>query len=142
MADLPNIVDELEALGQLLVEQFNQYVSINELSFVVDEEGDIPMLRFSYPAYAEYIDQGRRAGSAMPPTTAIQEWATTRGIPNDLNTAFAIAVAIGRDGIPARPFIEMTLDQALDLYEDLIADAAVLDLDSMLEEFIEQNNLD
>lgn len=53
--------------------------------------------------YAAAVEYGRSAGSAMPPTGAVDGWLRRHGI--DPEASFAIRRAIGEQGIPARPFL-------------------------------------
>lgn len=53
---------------------------------------------------AFWIERGRRPGK-QPPIQAVRAWAQERGIP-----AFLVARAIGRRGIPPRPFLEPALE--------------------------------
>lgn len=55
--------------------------------------------------YIVFVESGRRAGSRMPPPTAIAEWCKRKGLPTDNNTVFAICKAIARDGIAPRPIM-------------------------------------
>jgi hypothetical protein len=54
-------------------------------------------------AYALPVDQGRKAGSKMPPQGALLPWMTAHGIP--ASAEFAVRKKIARDGIPAHPFV-------------------------------------
>lgn len=51
---------------------------------------------------AAVMEHGRRAGARMPPVDAILEWMPYRGMEPNRSHAFAIAVNIGRYGLPAR----------------------------------------
>lgn len=69
--------------------------------------------------YALPVHNGRRAGARQPPSDAIQEWATRKGIITGADTpvqarskAFLIARAIGRRGIRAKPFLVEALPAA------------------------------
>jgi len=49
--------------------------------------------------YFVYVDQGRKAGSKMPPLEPIKQWCRDKGIPE--SAAFPIAKKIAEEGIPA-----------------------------------------
>jgi hypothetical protein len=53
--------------------------------------------------HARPVEFGRRAGARMPPVSAIESWVTAHGMPAE--AAFVVARAIGRRGIPPRPFL-------------------------------------
>lgn len=59
--------------------------------------------------YARPVNFGRRAGAAMPPVAAITPWVTSHGMPAE--AAFPVARAIGRRGIPAKPFLTGTFER-------------------------------
>jgi hypothetical protein len=52
--------------------------------------------------YAAAVEKGRRPGAPPPPTKPIEAWARRKGIDAP---AYVLARAIGRKGIPARPFL-------------------------------------
>ena len=53
--------------------------------------------------YAAAVEYGRSAGSAMPPTGALDGWLRRKGI--DPNASFAVRRSIGEQGVPPRPFM-------------------------------------
>ncbi len=57
--------------------------------------------------YAPPVEIGRRAGAAMPPAGALLGWMGRHGIP--ASAEFVVRRAIGRRGIPARPFLRRAL---------------------------------
>lgn len=58
--------------------------------------------------YAEPVERGRAPGSAAPPTTAISSWvASTLGAGV---SAYVIARAIGRKGIPPKEMLKKAFD--------------------------------
>ena len=133
MSEFNNLNEELLALGELIREQFGTLgrVSTDMVDISITEDSN---LRIEYPEYFQFVDSGRRRGSRMPPTSSLREWARQRSIPTDESTLFAIARSISQDGIPPRPFLEMTFEQALDLYEDLLEGAVALDIEQIIDE--------
>jgi hypothetical protein len=60
-------------------------------------------------SYLRFVHSGRRPGARMPPPDAIQAWMVRKGLSNpSRGSAFVIARAIGRDGIPPFPFLTST----------------------------------
>lgn len=57
--------------------------------------------------YAEVVEKGRGAGKPMPPTGSLLGWMRRHGI--DEGAEFVIRRAIGRRGIPARPYLSRAL---------------------------------
>lgn len=64
---------------------------------------------FQIADYWQYVAYGRKAGAKMPPIEAILNWIRRKGIRfegrTENQTAWAIAIAIQRDGIEGRPFM-------------------------------------
>lgn len=56
------------------------------------------------------VDQGRRPGAPMPPKGALLGWMSRHGVPE--RAEYPIRRAIGRRGIPATPFIEVSLERS------------------------------
>lgn len=65
-----------------------------------------------FPDYIDYINSGRRPNSKMPPTDAIIDWCRKKGISTDNNTIWRIRQGIARNGIAARPVLDMIFDLA------------------------------
>lgn len=64
---------------------------------------------FQIADYWQYVAYGRKAGAKLPPIEAILNWIRRKGIRfegrTENQTAWAIAIAIQRDGIQGRPFM-------------------------------------
>ncbi|SHG13431.1 hypothetical protein [Dysgonomonas macrotermitis] len=82
-----------------------------------------PIIRILFDDYLDHIENGRKAGSGeMPSIDELRDWAIRKGIPTTNDVLFAIANAIRRDGIAARPILSI-LEQRLDTaFEDKWAD--------------------
>lgn len=76
------------------------------------DKADLPLWAKIGPAvmYGRYVEFGRKAGSQMPPVSALLPWVKRHGMPPA--AAFAIARAIARRGIPARPYMQPGLKNA------------------------------
>lgn len=84
-------------------------------SFILEYGDSVWEITFHTLDYYKYIESGRRAGSKMPPVSAIQAWIEKKHItprpiggrvPSLPQLAFLIARHIGRDGIPAKPYLQ------------------------------------
>lgn len=84
---------------------------MQNISFSGEGESDV-VIRTFFDNYVQYIESGRAAGK-MPPISALEAWAKRRGISTDNNTLYAIANAIKRDGIAARPILA-TLEKEIE----------------------------
>ena len=77
----------------------------NELVVYSTNDGDL-IFDIVLNGYLQYIESGRRQGAKMPPIKPIEDWARKHGIPTDNKTIWAIRMAISRDGIAPRPFMD------------------------------------
>lgn len=119
------IRDEIQNAGKIASGNL-----LNSVQYEVLTTQGIVTLNIKALSYLQWIDQGRRPGSKMPPLDSILEWVELRGLRSrkDLNTppgkdklpqtnlslAFVIARAIGRDGIPATGVIQNPFNQTKD----------------------------
>ena len=62
--------------------------------------------------YIDYVNSGRRPNAKMPPADAIINWCRQKGIPTDNNTVWRIRQGIAKQGIKARPVLDMIFDLA------------------------------
>ena len=65
-----------------------------------------------FPDYIDYVNSGRRPNAKMPPADAIINWYRQKGIPTDNNTVWKIRQGIAKQGIKARPVLDMIFDLA------------------------------
>lgn len=65
-----------------------------------------------FPDYIDYVNSGRRPNAKMPPADAIINWCRQKGIPTDNNTIWRIRQGIAKQGIKARPVLDMIFDLA------------------------------
>lgn len=73
-------------------------------------------------SYARTVHDGRRAGAAPPPTSALAGWASRHGIPS--NRVYLVARAIGRKGIRKRPFLQVALNSLRAEIDGILGEAA------------------
>jgi len=71
--------------------------------------------------YGLYVERGRPAGKKPPPRAALRGWARRHGIPE--SALFVVARAIGRKGIPPRPFLVPAFTKHADRIVRLFAQA-------------------
>jgi hypothetical protein len=67
------------------------------------------------------VERGRAAGKPAPPRAALRGWARRHGIPD--SALFVLARAIGRRGIPPRPYLVPAFDKNVDRIQRLFAAA-------------------
>lgn len=93
---------------------------IQNISLSAEGDDNI-VIKTLFDNYIQYIENGRAAGT-MPPISALEAWAKQRGIPTDNGTLYAIANAIKRDGIAARPILSTLEKEIEQRFEDQWAD--------------------
>ena len=134
-----HIEEVLLKYGQETVHRMAQKLSHtdnlkNNLKPIVYDDQGGPALGIEMPHYAQFVNDGRRAGSKQPPIEVIKNWAKEKGIPqfkddkgkyiSESSRAFLIARKIGRDGIKPIPFFKIFFDHISDLNEQLGIGAA------------------
>lgn len=77
---------------------------------------------YSDSPYALAVHEGRRRGAKMPPPSALEGWLGRHGL--DVRLAFVIARAIGRRGIPPRPFLRQALEDSRGAIDRNLSEAA------------------
>lgn len=106
---------------------------INNVTYEVDDKkGTIAIY---LPYYWKFIEKGRRPGAKRPPIVALIVWMRRKRIApgKEQRVAWAIATAIARRGIRARPFInkaaadmEQQASVMLDVRFDLAFEDAIV----------------
>ena len=72
--------------------------------------------------HAQTVDEGRRPGQKPPPAVALLGWMVRHGL--DTSQAVGLAIAIGRRGIPARPFMRPAFEKVVDEAPRILGDLA------------------
>ena len=81
---------------------------------------DVELVNLLVNDYIQYIESGRQPGS-FPPVSVIAKWAAEKGITTDNRVVWAICQSIYKNGIPARPLIDVKggfWEQIDDAWED------------------------
>ncbi len=137
----------LERYAQKLIEQYranlreeNSFAAgtlYNDISFTVRMGTSRHSVVITLADYWKYVENGRRAGSKMPPIGAIEQWISVKPIipevrngrtPSVRSLAFLIARAIGRRGIPAKKPFQRAYDALLAEFREEVQRAAVEDI--------------
>lgn len=137
---MKNLDKILDVLGAAIVEQLQA-----ELAYFKLKDSDIyknidytvkdGLLTFSMPDYWVYIENGRKPGGEMPPVSSLIKRMKKKRIAtgNENSVVFAIAKAIQKRGIKARPFVKNALGETAELF-----DAFALDFSKLIDNEIEQ----
>ena len=83
--------------------------------------GSSATIRVTAP-HAQTVDQGRRPGQKPPPAVALLGWMVRHGL--DTSQAVGLAIAIGRRGIKARPYLRPAFDKLADRAPKIMGDLA------------------
>lgn len=75
----------------------------------IDYEIEGDDIKFIFPDYAKWVDEGRGPGK-QPPLKKISDWTSRKGLPE--KAAFPIARKIGREGIEPTNFMDPIRDYA------------------------------
>ena len=86
-----------------------------------------------FPDYIDYVNSGRRPNAKMPPADAIINWCRQKGIPTDNNTVWKLRQGIAKQGIKARPVLDMIFDLA---ENELMTDWSQRVFNEIIEELI------
>ncbi len=137
----------LEQYARKLIEQYRANLKegdsfasghlYNDINFTVRMGTSRHSVVITLADYWKYVENGRRAGSKMPPIGAIEEWIRVKPVipevrngrtPSVRSLAFLIARAISRRGIPANKPFQRAFDALLSELREEVQRAAVEDI--------------
>ena len=96
---------------------------MNSIGHRMTQEGNSLVGRAGPSArYGFYVEYGRRPMRKAPPRAALRGWARRHGIPE--RALFVLARAIGRRGLPGRPFMVPALVRNVDRIRRLFGASA------------------
>lgn len=113
----------------------------DKISFYVNVDGYYYSVEFKGPEYWKYANYGRGPGK-MPPINVIEDWIIKRRIVprsdgsvpiTNRSLAFLIARKIGREGTKGSHFLEQSIEETQNYFEDKIVDAIVKDISDNLD---------
>lgn len=109
----------------------------NKINFVMNVNGNFYEIEFNAPSYWGYTENGRKPGK-IPPINVISNWIKRRNIvpyamkngklPTLDQLSYAIARKIGRDGVEGIHFLEKSLEEQKQYWEDQISEAISKDI--------------
>ena len=132
--------------SQLEAEHMNNGELYRKISYSVSTVSSGWVISVSLADYWKYIENGRRAGSKMPPLDVIEKWIDVKQIkphsmtlksgktviPTPPQLPFLIARSIGRRGIPPKPLFKNSFEAAKQQFIQVIKDAIVQDIKESL----------
>ena len=144
----------MEILGEELVKKLVAALKANDKSatggliksvdYKIIKKQDEVILQLIAADYLKYVDEGRKPGK-MPPLKALDKWIIKRGIaPRDkkgkfiprASVKFLIARSIGKNGIKGIHVVRKTIDEVYSKKQQLIAEAASKDFETMIDKII------
>lgn len=153
---LTEMIKVLKTYGQEVVLEMQKILvdTVNlkkSLKVIIEEKENELILGIKMPEYGLYVDRGRKPGSKPPPISVIKDWVKTKGIGQfrddkgrfitNNSQAFLIARKIGRDGIKARPFFHVLLNDKSKV-NIILTKALAKDLKNNLVIILEQTGID
>lgn len=138
--DFPKTYAVLESFAQKLAEGYKSLLQMDSASGNLYDSvqtqvvvGDTSLqVTITLEDYWKYVEEGRKPGT-FPNVDAIREWVRIKPIlpspfyggrlPTQDQLAFLIGRKIKEDGIPARPYLEMSIEDALSEFETKIEQA-------------------
>lgn len=114
--------------------QSNTYASgklYNSIDYKIETTNTSVKLYLVAENYWINIEEGRKAGSKMPPISMIRKWMISRGIPDNKGTAYIISKRISQRGIRPKPFVREIKD-GLNIYMSQIETAIRADITQQL----------
>lgn len=112
--------------------------SIKEKIEVKLEKEQNPIVKILFKNYVDFIENGYKSDTGKIPSIAdLRDWVQSKGLSATNDVLYAIANAIRKDGIDARPILSVIYDRLDKAFDDRWADelfhAIVSELDLLFE---------
>lgn len=141
----------LNDFGKFLVEEYKDNLILNDknasdelynsVSYIVETPANgIYNVNLSLLDYWKYIENGRRAGSKMPPISAIERWIEVKPVlptamsngklPTTKQLAYLIARSISINGIRPQPLLQQSVDSVINVMMEFIEEAIQEDIEN------------
>ena len=126
-------------------ENTKHYELSKNIKFNLQVNDTLFEIEFQAPSYWKYANYGRGPGK-FPPLDKIEDWIVRRKIspyptksgrvPTRKQLSFLIARKIAREGFEGSGFLEKSLKEQQDYWEDRISDAIYKDIESQIMEWL------
>lgn len=141
-AEFTHLMNVLDRYGDYIMTRYQTYAPeasghlVQNVTFQVDVQGNKYMVVLNLPAYAKYVEHGRKAGK-MPPVSSILDWIKTKPVmprevdgklPTEKQLAFLIARSIGENGTEGQHVLERASDDAQNEMLESVLNAFAEDL--------------
>ncbi len=157
--------EQFKIVGELAATYMQTYLKDNDVNSTgdlsrnidvkVNEKDNIIDVSIEMPEYGKFVDEGRkgkgkynkstyRRGGGFPPIKAIKEWIkqkpiSLKGGASIDTAAFLIGRKIYEEGIKPKPFIQYSIERAIEDSEDAVYDALENDIGFTIEESFTTN---
>ena len=121
------------------------YELSKKIYFTLQVNDTVFEIEFNAPEYWKYANYGRGPGK-FPPLDKIEDWIKRRKIspyptrdgriPTRKQLSFLIARKIAREGFEGSGFLEKSLGEQADYWEERISDAITRDIESQIMEWL------
>lgn len=137
--------DYRKFLEDVAKEETKHYELSKKIYFTLQVNDTVFEIEFNAPEYWKYANYGRGPGK-FPPIDKIEDWIRRRKItpyptksgktPTRPQLAFLIARKIANEGFKGSGFLEFTLKQQEEYWEDRISDAIYMDIQAEIMEWL------
>lgn len=137
--------DYRKFLEEVAKEETKHYELSKKIYFTLQVNDTVFEIEFNAPEYWKWANYGRGPGK-YPPLDKIEDWIRRRKItpyptksgktPTRPQLAFLIARKIANEGFKGSGFLEFTLKQQQEYWEDRISDAVYMDIQAEIMEWL------
>ena len=144
--NLTNTMEEYRQFLELATKNNTSHYELsNNIKFNLQVNDTVFEIEFQAPSYWKYANYGRSPGK-FPPLDKIEDWIIRRKItpyptrdgrlPTTKQLSFLIARKIAREGFEGSGFLEKSLSEQQDYWEDRIKEAIGEDIELQIMEWL------
>ena len=144
--NLTNTMEDYRKFLELATKDNTKHYELsNNIKFNLQVNDTVFEIEFQAPEYWKYANYGRGPGK-FPPPDKIEDWIVRRKIspyptksgrvPTRKQLSFLIARKIAREGFEGSGFLQKSLKEQQDYWEDRISDAIYKDIESQIMEWL------
>ena len=144
--NLTNTMEDYRKFLELATKDNTKHYELsNNIKFNLQVNDTVFEIEFQAPEYWKYANYGRGPGK-FPPLDKIEDWIVRRKIspyptksgrvPTRKQLSFLIARKIAREGFEGSGFLQKSLKEQQDYWEDRISDAILRDIELQIMEWL------
>lgn len=146
--EFPNLYKIMNQIGQELVAELKKELQdkgkdasgklINSLNYDLIQTDTGYDIKIISEPYLKFVDQGRRPGAKMPPSSKLVPWIESKGIKfaggtTTAQAAYVIARSIGDKGIKPANVVESSMQKVYNNRKDDISKAVAKDYQEFIQ---------